>query len=556
MMGANSPMARWLLAAALAAGLAARVSVVAWSDPWTPHQWDEHVLQLEALGLWEGVTPREVGWPGSTTRLMLSAVAAAEWMVTEGANAWRLRQSPDEALEDISAWIGQRFIDPALLYRPGRFLSVVTGFGQLLVLAWALGRWVRPSGVAAGVAAAALSPVAVEYSQYVLADMTGLLFATVVLGLAARPTWPGVLAMAAFAALATASKFHFGLWSLTPLLCVWIRMPGGVGVKLARSGLVIATFVVVLVTLVPWFWLNPVLMVKEFFGVVGSKVGYGASPDLLLVNGATALGSFGALALAGTALTALAGRIYRDSSFWVVFVPTFTGAVAVLGSAVAFNRYGLAFLPGVLLLSAVGWQAALEQSSRAFRVAARVAMVAAVVWTSVALIRAERVIGAPDVDVQVKAWILQHVPRGSRVAIHHETNAFLPRTARQLQSCASYIDTGQAFEDKWRIEGFAVTSGSVAPMKRVLMNDELFQAFWCVRELQVQRDPGYEIVAYHSEPRFAGVLEVDAIREFRDGTTEVTGGIDVLVVNRPVAVGVEPVMHVVNARGQRVIYRR
>ncbi len=59
---------RLALAAVLLLAVLARMSVVTWSDPWGPHHPDEHILPLEALALWEGITPREVGWPGSTTR--------------------------------------------------------------------------------------------------------------------------------------------------------------------------------------------------------------------------------------------------------------------------------------------------------------------------------------------------------------------------------------------------------------------------------------------------------------------------------------------------------
>lgn len=52
---------RIALAAVLLLALLARASVVTWSDPWGPHHPDEHILPLEALALWEGITPREVG---------------------------------------------------------------------------------------------------------------------------------------------------------------------------------------------------------------------------------------------------------------------------------------------------------------------------------------------------------------------------------------------------------------------------------------------------------------------------------------------------------------
>ena len=48
-------------AAAIIVGVLARMTVLTWSDPWTPHHPDEHIPALEAMALWKGVTPREVG---------------------------------------------------------------------------------------------------------------------------------------------------------------------------------------------------------------------------------------------------------------------------------------------------------------------------------------------------------------------------------------------------------------------------------------------------------------------------------------------------------------
>src|SRR5262249_45543852 len=138
---------RAAVVALIVAGALVRGGVVFWSDPWGPHQPDEHILPLEALALWEGVTPREVGWPGSTTRLVLSGVQAVQWLGARGLNAWHLRSSPDKSLETVTSWIGERYVDPTPLYRLGRTLSVLMGILQLCAAAWALSQWVGPIGV-------------------------------------------------------------------------------------------------------------------------------------------------------------------------------------------------------------------------------------------------------------------------------------------------------------------------------------------------------------------------------------------------------------------------
>ena len=91
-------------------------------------------------------------------------------------------------------------------------------------------------------------------------------------------------------------------------------------------------------------------------------------------------------------------------------------------------------------------------------------------------------------------------------------------------------------------------------MQSVVLNDELFHAYWCRRELQVQRDPGFNIVPFHAEPRFGAMLEEDVVKEFRDRGRELTGGVDVLVVNRPVNAGVQPAQVFRTSRGQRLVY--
>src|SRR5256885_9996091 len=81
--------------AAILIGALVRINVVRWAEPWAPHQPDEHILPLEAVALWEGVTPREVGWPGSTSRLVISAVAAIPVVAEEGREMWQQRARPD-----------------------------------------------------------------------------------------------------------------------------------------------------------------------------------------------------------------------------------------------------------------------------------------------------------------------------------------------------------------------------------------------------------------------------------------------------------------------------
>jgi hypothetical protein len=529
--------------------------VIRWTDPWEPHQPDEHILPIEALALWEGIAPREIGWPGSTTRLVLSAIAASQYVLEDGRELWALRSQPDRALERVSAWIGRRYVDPPRLYRLGRTVSIITGVLQLIAVAWALSRWVGPIGTLVGTLAMAISPVTIAYSQYVLADITGLLFATIALGLAASPTPRRVVAMTALIGLAASSKFHFGLWLLTPLLCVWLGDRTVFPRKWRLSFVIVMTMTWVTVTFVPWFLINPLLALKEFAGVVLVKIGHGSRLGGMSRNVGIIFGGFGALGWFG-ALASAPALGAEKRRFAPIVIPLVVATMVLVLSAVVFDRYGIVLLPGAVILAGVGWDEWLGDSRVMVRRGAAVALAASLVATTMSVARSQRVIGEADVDVLMRNWVLSHVNPGSRVAVHDEMNAYLPREFDQLRECSERVTTASAYQEKWIVEGVKTSAGERRPMESMVMNDERFNAFWCRRELGAGGASRFHVVTYHAEPRFEAVLERDAINDFKTGTGQATGGIDVLVMNRPVDVGVAPAQVFRTERGQRVIYMR
>ena len=123
------------------------------------------------------------------------------------------------------------------------------------------------------------------------------------------------------------------------------------------------------------------------------------------------------------------------------------------------------------------------------------------------------------------------------------------RSAAHLQACIAEIDAPSAYRDKWLVEGITAPPAGAQPMRNVALTDEIFHQYWCRRELDVQRDPGYLIVSYHAEPRFGAVLESDAIESFRTGRD-----IGVLVTNRYVDAGRKPAVEFLTRRGRRIIY--
>ena len=546
---------RLALAIVLLAGVVARLSVFAWSDPWGPHHPDEHILPIEAVALWEGMTPREVGWPASTTRLALSATAAVQWLADTGSAAWHERSDPSRALVTVTDWIGRHYLDPSAFYMSGRIVSILIGLLQVIAAAWALSRWTGERGVLIGTLAAAISPVAVLHSQYVLADVTGVLFATVLVGLAARPTERQILGMGLLAGLAAASKFHFGLWLLTPLVCIWLR-PAGFAHRLRLSMSVIGLAAWVILTLVPWFWVNPVLALKEFGAVVLVKVGAGAGAERIPVNLIAIFSGLGLMLwLAALAATFASGRS-RLRELLPVAVPTLIGTVALAGSSTVSGRYGLVLMPGLLVLAATAWEKALSHPVPRVRIAVLAALGVCVLATAVSLFQAESVAGEVDVDVLARDWIVAHVPQGSRVAVYDEVNAYLPQAPAQLRACADEAATHAAYSEKWRLLGFPVENEGPEPFRSTLLNDEMFRAYICARELAVSRDAGYFVIPYHNEPRFGALLEREAFDTFKAASDRPGERIDVLVVNRTIDAGTPPAVMLRTRRGLRVIYTR
>ncbi len=544
-------------AAVVLLGVAIRLGVFAWQQPFTPHHPDEAILPLEAMALWEGITPREVGWPASTTRLLLGGAEAVQWFISDPqAGIAPFARDPLHALEGLAAWVGNRYVDPTPIYRTARWMMVCIGGLQLAALAWALRRWTRGPGAAVGLLAIALAPMPVEYSQYILSDMTGVLFATVLVGFLTRPlTTVNALGMGVLAGLAAASKFHFGIWILAPLCAIWLARDLSLGDRFRLSVVAVASTAGTILALVPWFWINPFLAAKEFAGVVLIKVAVPGQAVSLAANAWTVLGGLGTIALAGTILGLVAVTVRRNRAIVPVLVPTALAVAALAASAIVFDRYGLVALPGVTVLAAIGWDAGLTHARSHVRLVVQLVLVAAVSSTMLTLVRAQRAAAEPSVDLLARDWILDHVARGARVARHDEDNTYLPRTREQLAACAAGVNTPAAFDEKARTVGLSHAATAAEPMRSAVLNDELFTAYWCRRELLVSRDAGYDVVRYHVQPRFGSVLEAEAIDQFRSGA-HTTSGPDVLVLNRALDVGVPPSALFETRRGVRVIYMR
>ena len=514
-----------------------------WQQSWTPHQADEHILPEEALALWEGVTPREMGWPASTTRLGLSLVYAVPFMAEHGGE---LRRAPnaEAALEIVSNFIAARWVDSRPLFLFGRWFCAFIGIAQVVVMAWALSRWLPAPGAAIGTLCAATMPLLVLYSQFILSDVTGALFATAVLGLLPGAT-PGddrrAMLLGLFVGLAAATKFHFGVW-LFPAMAVWWISDGTSPSRrrLISSAVVGGTFLVVVLLLVPWTWTQPVLMMKEFAGVVLVKAGGGASLPQFGANARLILIGLGWGVLLGLPAGVLA-LARRHGWLGLSMIAVTFGSLALLAaSAIVFDRYALLVAPGAVLIAAAGWQRAVDALPAAtglLRSVAVAIVVGALLVQPVVALRRVAQVGSYH---EAHAWMLAHLPDKSHVVIYSEDNLFLPRASEQLETCASGIWSTDAYAAKWATNGVNLSRPQVLPMRLAVLNDEFFRAFWCLRELNAPRPISFVVERFHQDPRFDTLNVETMVRQFNDGLADPARGFDAVLVHFPIATAVQP----------------
>jgi hypothetical protein len=540
--------------AVVAIAVAGRATIALWDAPLTPHHADEHILSREAIALWEGVTPREVGWPASTTRLMLSAVHGVQMLVETGPTLWRQRTQPDAALDTIVQWIARRSADAAPLYGAGRGLSILIGVLQVVVAFWAARTWLSPPGALYGALVCAVAPIAVTHSQFVLADVTGLLFATGAVGLLPGATPSRLRAAAVLAACAAASKFHFGLWLLPVLFSSWTATQGSWLERSRAVAIAGGLFLAVLVAWVPWFWLGPLLALKEFAGVVLVKIGEGGSVSawrrvVALYSG------LGIAAWLPVIVAPLALWNVRRAEGAVVIATVALGTTILAFSQFVFDRYALVLLPGVALMAGAALQGVARRLTARSTVLAWSAAAVLCLVAFAQLAAAERRVADPHPDLDVREWVLAHVPPGSRIALHSEFTQYLPRTAAQLDICSTFVQTREAYVQKWATNGVRITTAAGEPFRDAVLNDELFAAYWCSRE-RLLGQAGYHIVPYHDGARFQGRRTDVVLRGFIEGLHDPARGFDVLVTSFEVPGAPPPVAAVTRRGGQRLIYMR
>jgi hypothetical protein len=541
---------RVALAAILGLALLLRANFVFplyWEQPYDVHHQDEHFLTLEALGLWEGVTPTEIGWPASPLRLLLSAVYGAAMLRDVGGIVLASDTPMPMRMDVVGAWTFERYRDPTQLYVIGRWVSVATGVLQVLLVYWALRRWhsARAGLLAAGMAA--ISPLAVRYSQFVLADVTGLLFATWLVGLLNtgsahrrfRPLLAGVVVGAA-----AASKYHFGLWIVAGVVaCLLI----GLRKRSAPSGTAwsdvlwfLAGAVLLFLLLVPWIWLNPVLWIKEMIETVLSRAVQPPGNPLSrgLDNLVTTFGGLGTVMFAGV----LPGVWFAVRRFGRHAVPMLivllAGVLIIAAAGRVFDRWGLFLLPAFVFFAGIGFAELLSHRRRIIQAATAFLIVVVAAHTLHELTKSQRFIGSLDSHGRAHAWLTAHLRPGARVAVHSEYSRRLARTPEQLHTMLEQLSGPKAYERKITSNGFA--PAPLEPMRLAVLNMELFWSHWWRRELAAGATDGYEVTFYNDGPRYEGLLTDQVVANFVGGLTNHTDGYEALLLNKNVALPVPP----------------
>ena len=522
----------FLLLVAVLLGAALRATFATgpyWQRPYSVHESDEQFLLFEPVALWEGITPGEPGWPASTTRLLLSATYGALFLYESGG---KLDGSPAQAMETIAAWIAAKGEDPTSLYVVARWLSWSIGAICIAAAAWAVRRIAGEPAALVAAFLCALSPIAISYSQLVLADMTGLVFVFVLMGTLVPGAESRPLALGAAGVslgLAVASKHHYTVWAIDVLVFCGMRS-GEWGVRRAVGYLVLIllTAAVVYTAFAPWIWLNPLLALKEFAATVIGKVTGEQGPSIRRGFANVLLPTI-AFGWSTVAALAFARWGFVDRRRVSDMLPALSvGVVAVFllcGSARVYLRYGMLFFPVAVLVASNGFVSALVNEGRSTFVAAWVTMVLSVPFTAWQIVSDQRFVGALSSYALAHDWIEEHVPPGSRIAIFSEDPERYKRTRAQLTDIVARVNTPEAYAEKMATNDMTMTSAAM-PMRLAVLNDELYAAFWALRELSVRGEGGYVVKRYHDDPRYDAWRTTEAIGRF------LAGDLDVLVLNR------------------------
>jgi hypothetical protein len=393
-----------------------------------------------------------------------------------------------------------------------------------------------------------VAPIAVSHSQYILADMLGVLFLTWLLGLWApggSATTAQAVGAGVLVGLAAASKFHFAIWIVPAVAAVWLstrrRDADDRKTAITRVAYCLLASAGVVLFFVPWLWSNPVLMLKEFQGVVLSKVAGSETigPARALWNLVSISDNFGLVVNAGLLPGLVLFGMRQGGRSTPVYVGLALGALAIAFTSRLYSRYALLVLPAVALIAAIGIVAVIDRARGHARVVVACALLVLIAVSGWQLWTSQAYVGKADSYARAYAWLMRNMKPGDRIAVDAEFPQHLPRTREQLTAMVSEVSNPDAYAKKMASNGFQGAVDS-QPMRLAVLNDEFYVAYWAQRELAGDTSRGFEITLYADAPQYNSILTREAVAQFVDGLTDSEKGFDLLLLNRPIELPVKP----------------
>ncbi|HEX6218667.1 MAG TPA: glycosyltransferase family 39 protein [Sphingomicrobium sp.] len=408
----------------LAVALALRLFEVGFGLP-SMYDPDEPFFILKAYEMIDGRTlnPHWFGHPGTTTLYLVMIVEAGVALGGLLIGQW-------SSIDQFAAAV---YADPGLIFIPARIAMVLIGVGCVW-LTYALGR--RTYGQATGLLAAgllAINGLHIAWSQVVRTDLMASLFMLACLSFAARAAEDGRLRSfvlgGVMVGLAAASKWPAASIAVALIgAAIGLLRQGhefrGTFRKLAVGG---ASSIATLFIVSPFLLLDWRKAVSDIFAE-GKPAHLGHTGDgpwsnfLFYVDGQV-IGTMGWLGLAAI-IAGLWTTVRANRSARYTLLPAVVAYFALLAvQNLVWSRWILPLLPMLALLAAAGAMALVRAISNRVGGDARKWVLPAVA----AVLLAPSGVGAwgamrertNDTRDQAQAWVVRHVPAGSRVVVEH-----------------------------------------------------------------------------------------------------------------------------------------
>jgi hypothetical protein len=502
-----------VVAAILLAAASIRFSYlfpVAWEAPYEPNHPDENILSYEAVAAWQGVAPQEIGWPAATYRAMLSVTYAASAAPTILSG----RITFCDCASRLERWTSDRLDDPAIFYQLGRATSAIIGVLFVWSVYVVVARRETPRAGIVSAIFATICPLAVDYSQFILADMLGALFCMCSLAIRYDGTprdLKRIIAVGISLGLATATKHFFALWILPATVHLWIGSRNHTGTLsiVKRVGTLLAGVLITYLLLVPYCFTNPMLYAKEFMNVVGIKItGNGVETNaflnLRIVFSHIGVGTW-AIAAIGL-ISSSRNDLFRRAD---VLIGVFVSLMILMKAGIVFERYAMLFLPGLLYFCGCAFERALTWKPN-IRWLGTAAFVIAFASIGMETVRSQFTVGRRRVDGLVRDWVMTNIPSGSRIIVNEYFAARLPRTPGCIQYYLAYYTDRSAYFRKLATNGIKCDLRS-QPFQSAVLNDEQLTAFWLRQEFVSTRERAYWVDIWSPEVRFRSMPLEEAL---------------------------------------------